>query len=264
MKTILAVALVCGALAGFAMGASKPSHKATDRQQRAKPAPAKRSALVAPIPDHPSNSSAKGSDADLAAADATSDTPAPAPATSAADLAPPAPVESKPSGVISGDIGGPDLQFLFSAFEEGNLQLFLGELARTKAETNQVKALGDVLSSTQREENGKLIRLATMKGVTMPDAEPAGKKAVAAKLEKLNGPKFDKTVMEEIVNVTERAVATFEAAANTKDGDIKAFIEEGLPLAKEKLLLANKMTGNARRSDQAPGFRAQPTAPDAE
>lgn len=264
MRRIFAIVLVCGALAGFAMGASKPSHKATDRQPRAKPAPAKGSALVAPVAAHTDNSSGQGADADGTAVQGTSDAPAAASVTSAVDSTPPAPGESKSSSVDSGNIGGPDLQFLFSAIEEGNLQLFLGELARTKAETNQVRALGDVLSSTQREENEKLLRLATMKGVTMRDAEPSGKKAVAAKLEKLNGPKFDKTVMEEIVNVTERAVATFEAAANTKDGDIKAFIEEGLPLAKEKLLLANKMTGNARRSDHAPSFRAQPTAPKVE
>jgi putative membrane protein len=196
-----------------------------------------------------------------AAPDASSRLAEPKAATPAIAPAPISTERRPPSTIISSEIGGRDLQFLSAALEHGRVQLYLGELAKNKADTEQVKAVGDVLSSTQMEENKKLVRLAMMKGVTLPSAEPVGKKAVDAKLGKLTGPKFDKTLMEEIINVNQQAVATYEAAANTKDGDIKAFIDQGLPLAKEKLLLANKMSGNARRSDKTPGFRSQANAP---
>jgi len=154
-----------------------------------------------------------------------------------------------------------DLQFLTAAFEHGQTQLYLGELAKTRADTEQIKAVGVVLSATQAEENKKLVRLAMAKGVTLPRGDATVQKNIAAKLEKLTGPKFEKQLMEEIINVNQRSVANYELASGTHDADIKTFIEQGLPLAKEKLLFTNKMTGTARRSDKQPGFRGNLSTP---
>jgi putative membrane protein len=148
-----------------------------------------------------------------------------------------------------------DLQFVTAAFEYGRTQLWLGELAKTRAETEQIKAMGVVLSSTQAEENKKLLRLAAKKGITLPRGDGTLQKEVAAKLDKLSGAKFEKQLLEEMLSVNQRAVANYELASATQDPDIKTFVEEGLPLAKEKLLFTNKMTGTARRSDKQPGFR---------
>jgi hypothetical protein len=154
--------------------------------------------------------------------------------------------------LITSDLGGRDLQFLMNAAENGKVLLYLGNLAKTKADAEQVKALGDLLSSTQLDENRKLAQLAARKGVQASDAPPAEQKSLEAKLAKLTGPKFDKTSLEEIVKANERAVATYEAAGQTKDAEIRAFIGQGLALAQEKLKLANKMTGNAARPAAAP------------
>jgi putative membrane protein len=153
-----------------------------------------------------------------------------------------------------------DRQFVATAFEHGLAQLYLGELAKTRAAAEQIKAVGVVLSSTQAEENRKLLRLAARKGITLPRGEGAMQKEITAKLEKLSGPKFEKQLMEEIININQRAVANYELASGTHDPDIKIFIEQGLPLAKEKLLFTNKMTGTARRSDKQPGFRGDVSA----
>ncbi len=174
----------------------------------------------------------------------------------------PAPAPVKNSTLVSSDISGRELLFLTSAIEHGRVQLYLGELAKTRASTEQVKAMGEVLSSTQADENGKIARLAKMNGITISDGEPAAQKALAKKFEKLTGPKFDKTLMEEIVAANQRALSNYEAAQQTKDPEIKAFVSVGLPMAKEKLLLANKMSGTSVRSDKVPGFRTR-TAPPA-
>jgi putative membrane protein len=261
MKMKLAILLACSALAGFVIAASKPSSKdpvvvaAAAAQSTPKPAAAKpleASTLRVPEELAPQPS---------AVPDASSRLAEPKAAAAAISAAPVSTERRAPSTIISSEIGGRDLQFLSAALEHGRVQLYLGELAKNKADTEQIKAVGEVISDAQMEENKKLVRLATMKGVTLPSVEPIGKKAVEAKLGKLTGPKFDKTLMEEIINVNQQALAIYEAAANTKDGDIKAFIDEGLRLAKEKLLLANKMSGNARRSDKTPGFRSQANAP---
>ena len=276
MKTKLAILLAGSALAGFVIAANRPGSKpdpaTTDSPQL--PAIAEEiTPQLAPAPAANVEADEASLEPKLAAAP---------PAAEKESGAPPA--QSKGSGkgnataktaaaggsdnaadappqVFSTDLGGKDLLFLTAALEHGQVQQYLGELAKTRAGTEQVKAVGEVLASTQTEENKKLARLAAMKGVTLGGNEAAGKKALAQKLEKLTGPKFDKACMEEIINVNQRAVATYEAAATTKDGEIKAFVTQGLPLAKEKLALANKMSGNAPRKDQNPGFRAEPTAP---
>ncbi len=164
--------------------------------------------------------------------------------------------------MFSSELGGRDLLFLTSALENGHLQLYLGELAKAKAGTQQVKSLGEVLASTQVDENSKLARLAGMKGITLSAPAPASQKAISEKFAKLSGPKLDKALMEAIVSANERSVSTYEAAAQSNDREIKGFVDQALPLAKEKLALANKMTGNAPRKNQKPGFRANLDVPE--
>ncbi len=243
MKKPLVTVLVCSVIAAGLIAAqnAKPTPSATPV---ATPAAAAKSPAPAPVATTPA-------------------TPQGAPP----PVATPAPATPSPGGVgkntalISSDISGRDLLFLTSAIENGRVQLYLGDLAKTRAATEQVKAMGDVLSSTQADENKKLSRLAGMKGITIPEAEPAAKKSLAKKLESLTGPKFDKALMEEIVAANQRALSNYESAQQTKDSEIKSFVGVGLPMAKEKLLLVNKMSGTSVRSDKVPGFRNNAPAP---
>jgi predicted outer membrane protein len=167
--------------------------------------------------------------------------------------------------LITSELGGRDLTFLTNAIEHGKTQLYLGELARTKATSEQVKAVGEALASTQAEENRKLIRLGAMKGVNLSSEPPHAKKGLDARLEKLSGPKLEKTLLEEIVAINQRAVATYEAAVESHDDDIKAFVDQGLPLAEEKLRVAGKMAGTAPRQPKpaASAVAETPAAPEA-
>jgi putative membrane protein len=251
----LAAVIACGAVAVLVIVAGKLSSKkhaltSDTASQRAVDAPA---STPDPAAEQPSHSPLPGARTEPVEAE---NTPAP-------PLPPP--TDKKMASTPKGSkIGQRELQFLRGVMEQGRLQLYLGELARTKADTEEVKALGNVLASTQLEENKKVARLATLKRVSLRNSEPAGKKAVDARLRKLSGPKYDKTLLEEIIKVNQQIVAVYEAAAATRDNDIKAFVNEGLPLAKEKLLFANRMSGNARRSDKTPGFRAQGSLPPAQ
>ncbi len=188
-------------------------------------------------------------------------TPAAAPAKTPAASATPVPAKS--TALISSDVSGRDLLFLTSAVENGRVQLYLGSLAKSRATTEQVKAMGAVLSETQADENQNLTRLAAMKGVNIPAGDSAAKKALAKKLEALTGPKFDKALMDELVSANQRALSNYESAQQSKDSDIKSFVGVGLPMAKEKLLLANKMSGTSVRSDKVPGFRTNAAPPPA-
>ena len=248
MKTSVLLLTLCSAGAALAVAQPATKPKTANAAAPAPPAPA------APVPaTSPEAKSAPAATAQPQAGSAASPAPAPSPAA-------PEQEESIHSTLITSDLGGRDLRFLTDAIEHGKTQLYLGELARTKATSDQVKAVGEALASTQAEENRKLVRLGAMKGVNLSADEPHGKKALEARLAKLSGPKLEKTILEEIVAVNTRAVATYEAAVETQDDDIKAFVDQGLPLAEEKLRLAGKMTGMAPRPPKAPA----PEAPAAE
>jgi len=297
MKTRFATVLACSALAAAVIAQNSKPEKPADSVAPAKsaspapatpkpatPAPAEADATkpAGPKPPaaHPADAPKPATTPAPKSAEAPKPTATPAaktaeapkPATTPAPKSAEAPKPKTPSGgetaaasppaLITSDLGGRDLLFLTSALDHGQTLVYLSDLAKSKAETEQVKAVGDVLSSTQVEENKMLARLATMKGITLSATEAATKKKLAAKLDKLTGPKLDKALMEEIIATSEKAVSTFEVAAQTKDADIKAFVDRGLPMAKEKLLIVNKVTGNAPRTDKTPGFRTSAPAPE--
>jgi len=155
------------------------------------------------------------------------------------------------SEIISTDLSGRDLQFFTSSIEAGLLVAALGELAKTRAEAGVIKDVGSALAHTQTDENRQLVRLASLKGVTLSTAAPARQAALTADLEKLAGSNFDKGCMDGIIAAAKDSVAAYEGAGESRDGDIKNFTEQMLPIAKEKLRLAEKMTGAGTKAAKA-------------
>ena len=158
---------------------------------------------------------------------------------------PPIPqVAERPAGdIITTDIGGRDLQFLTTAVENGVMIAAFGQLAKTRAESGAIKDVGSALANTQADENKQLVRLAALKGVTLSTEPPEVQAKLTEELDKLTGSNFDKACMDRIIVISKEAVAGYEGAAASKDGDIKNFSEQMLPISKEKLRLAEKMTG---------------------
>lgn len=153
--------------------------------------------------------------------------------------------------LITTDIGGLDLQFFTASIETGTMIATLGELAKTRAEAGVIKDIGSALAHTQSDENRQLVKLAALKGVTLSTEPPARQTAAAAELEQLTGSNFDKACMDRIIAASKESVVAYEAAVESKDGDIKGFSEQMLPISKEKLRLAEKMTGAGAKAAKA-------------
>lgn len=166
---------------------------------------------------------------------------------------PPIPqVGEKPAGeLITTDIGGRDLQFFSTAIESGLIVASLGDLAKTRAESGAIKDVGSALANTQADENKQLVRLAALKGLTLSTEPPADLTKVTDELDKLTGSTFDKACMDKIIATSKDAVTAYEGAVESKDGDIKSFSEQMLPISKEKLRLAEKMTGAGAKAAKA-------------
>ena len=175
------------------------------------------------------------------------------PPTSKMIVLPPIPqVREKPAReLITTDIGGRDLQFFSSAIESGLLVAYLGDLAKTRAEAGAIKDVGSALANTQADENKQLVRLAALKGVTLSTEPPAPQAKIAEEIDKLTGSAFDKACMDKIIAAAKDSVASYEGAVESKDGDIKSFSEQMLPISKEKLRLAEKMTGAGAKAAKA-------------
>lgn len=161
----------------------------------------------------------------------------------------------EPGKLISSEVGGLDLRFIRNASEAGLLQACLGELAKTKGQTDHVRKLGATLASTQTEENEQLGKLAARKGIPVPaDIETVRSKLVG-ELETLEGLKFDKAVLDQFLAVNRLAVSAYESGTNSQDPDIKNFVSQMLPVAKARLQLASKMAGAPTQASSVPKFR---------
>ena len=169
----------------------------------------------------------------------------------------PKPTEpATPGKTYTTSIGGKDLRFISEAIEYGLGQVFLATLATSHAQSDRVKALANVLSQTQREENSKLSRLAALKEVSLGDREAAAQEIFTRKFARISPDKFDAAWIGEIVALNEKAVVNFTEASASPDADIKAFAQKALPLAEEKL---NLVTG--RSSPTVPKFRTENSLP---
>jgi predicted outer membrane protein len=154
------------------------------------------------------------------------------------------------SGLITTKLGGRDLDFFESLLVTGQLQVLLGDLVKTRAESPRVKSVGMALASTQVEENRQINRLATLNGLTLSAAAAGVQRQTGAELEKLSGASFDIACVSKIVEANEQTVHAYEEGAESKNPEIQSFAEQMLPIARERLRIAEKMI-------EAPG---KPTA----
>ncbi|HEY2344137.1 MAG TPA: DUF4142 domain-containing protein [Chthoniobacteraceae bacterium] len=207
------------------------------------------SALAAPATPIPKK---KTPDAPAATADGSASASEPAKS--------PAPPARHP--LISSELDGKDLEFLQTAKRLSILQKWLGDEA-TKTDTDQIKAVGGALKAAQEDEDKLLDTIAAQKGVNFPPSDrlPAEVRKLAEQLGALKGPKFDKAVLDQILSANQQEATAIEAATHSKDSDIKIFAERLLPLSKEKLQLAQKMTGTAPRTNVTPAFRTPTPTP---
>jgi predicted outer membrane protein len=151
------------------------------------------------------------------------------------------------NGLITTKLGGRDLDFFESLLVTGQLQVVLGELVKTKAESPQVKSVGAALASTQTQENEQINRLATLNGLTLSAAATGAQRQNSAELEKLTGSSFDIACVTRIVEANEQTVRAYEEGAESKNQEIQNFSEQMLPIARERLRIAKMMIQGAER-----------------
>jgi putative membrane protein len=134
---------------------------------------------------------------------------------------------------------GSDKEFAMKAATGGMEEVEMGRLAARKASSADVKAFGQRMVDDHSKANDQLKALATQKGLTLPTALPADKKAHLDKMSKLSGAEFDRMYMGMMLKDHKKDVAEFEKEASKgKDSSLKSFAQNTLPTLREHLTLA--------------------------
>ena len=98
------------------------------------------------------------------------------------------------------------------------------------------KSIGEMMVTDHAKANANLTKVATAKGVKLPDKLDKKHAMMVDKMTKLSGKEFDTAYVSEMVEDHKKDVAEFEKAANElSDPDLKAFAKETLPTLKKHL-----------------------------
>jgi putative membrane protein len=120
--------------------------------------------------------------------------------------------------------------FMVKVADVGMTEVKLGGIAQEKAANRRVKDFGQMMTRDHTTAGDELKSLARRKNVTLPDSVGADHRKKIDNLEKKSGKDFDKAYIDAMVDGHQSTVNDFEKASNnTKDPDIKAWVDKTLP-----------------------------------
>ncbi len=126
-------------------------------------------------------------------------------------------------------------------------EVALGQMASTKAASNDVKDFGNRMVNDHGKANDELKQLASSKGVTLPaDLDAESKKASDA-LSKKTGKAFDKDYISDMVKDHEKDVAEFQKeSSSAQDPDLKNWVTKTLPTLQDHLKMAKQTAAKVK------------------
>jgi len=136
-----------------------------------------------------------------------------------------------PSANATATVSAADQNFILAAAEGGMTEVKLGELAAQKGLRDDVKEFGQMMVKDHTAINGDLKVLAAQKEVTLPDSLDAKHQGMVDKLTALSGSEFDDAYIACMIKDHKTDASEFKAeSAETKDADIKSFVDKSLPV----------------------------------
>jgi putative membrane protein len=150
-------------------------------------------------------------------------------------------------------VAASDLAFAKEAALGGMAEVELGNLAKEKASSSDVKQFGDRMVTDHGKANDELKQWAQQKNVKLPTEPGATQKATKDRLSKLSGDAFDKAYMHDMVADHVKDVNAFKhASTSAKDPDLKAWVTKTLPTLEEHLKLAREVNAKVSKTTTTP------------
>ena len=141
----------------------------------------------------------------------------------------------------------PDEDFAKKAAVGGMMEVDLGQLAASKATSQDVKDFGNRMVTDHGKAGDELKSLASQKGLTLPSTLSAEDKKTSDELSKKTGAAFDKAYMSDMVKDHEKDAKEFEKASKTlKDPDLKSWATKTLTVVQDHLKMAKDVNGKLK------------------
>jgi putative membrane protein len=126
--------------------------------------------------------------------------------------------------------------FMVKVADVGMTEVKLGGIAQDKATSKRVKDFGAMMTKDHSKAGDELKDLARQKNVTLPSTIGEDHQKKIDDLNKKTGKDFDRAYIDAMVDGHQSAVSDFEKASNnTKDPDVKAWVDKILPVLKMHL-----------------------------
>jgi len=121
-------------------------------------------------------------------------------------------------------------EFMTKVADVGMTEVKLGQMAQDKGTSQRVKDFGAMMVKDHNAAADELKGIARQKNVTLPETMSNDHQKKADDLNKKTGKDFDKAYMKAMVDGHQSTVSDFEKASkNTKDADVKAWVDKTLP-----------------------------------
>lgn len=127
-------------------------------------------------------------------------------------------------------------EFMTKVADVGMTEVKLGQMAQDKGMSQRVKDFGAMMVKDHTAAGDELKSMARQKNVTLPETMSNDHQKKADDLNKKTGKDFDKAYIRAMVDGHQSAVNDFEKASkDTKDADVKAWVDKTLPTLKMHL-----------------------------
>lgn len=137
-----------------------------------------------------------------------------------------------------------DREFLQTAADDGAGEVALSSLAAERASRREVRDFAQMLASDHEKANRELAQLATEKNLTVAGKPNADQAVLLDQLMKASGSGFDRAYLQGMVMDHKKSIALFERQASSgRDTDLKRWASKMLPMLRDHLARANKLSG---------------------
>jgi len=138
------------------------------------------------------------------------------------------------AGTIAVDQSTAD--FMVKVADVGMTEVKLGGIAQDKGMNKRVKEFGAMMTRDHLKAGDELKGLARRKNVTLPENVGEDHQKKIDDLSKKTGKDFDRAYIDMMVDGHQSTVSDFEKASNnTKDPDVKSWVDKTLPTLKMHL-----------------------------
>jgi len=146
-----------------------------------------------------------------------------------------------------GQLSARDYKFVSEAARGGMMEVKLGEVAKQRGTTQEIRDFGQRMITDHSKANEELKQLASTKGAVIPTEMTHHENTEMDRLEKLSGKDFDKEYAEHMVKDHKKDVKEFEdAARDATDPDLKTFAQKTLSTLQEHLRMAQQIQASVK------------------